>query len=94
MAVFRGVGGRFLHFQLKMIMRAVICILNLRDFSIEDFIFQFNPSPFSYILFLSPGHCRPCRSHPDYLTCSVEMLQLINKLQPGHTRARLDGKLS
>eukprot|EP00092_Neocalanus_flemingeri_P042777 GFUD01046913.1.p1 GENE.GFUD01046913.1~~GFUD01046913.1.p1 ORF type:complete len:413 (+),score=129.07 GFUD01046913.1:32-1270(+) len=36
------------------------------------------------------GQCRPCRSHPSYLACSVEMLQLINKLQPGHTLARLD----
>ena len=38
------------------------------------------------------GDCKACRSHPDYLACSFEMLQLINKLQPGHTQARLDGK--
>jgi len=43
-------------------------------------------------LILHAGHCKPCRADPSYLACSVEMLQLINKLQPGHTRARLDGE--
>jgi len=38
---------------------------------------------------LHAGECQACRDHPCYLSSCLGILQLINTLQPGHTRARL-----